>query len=175
METNCYANSTVAISAIRIKFIQPEDPSWNHVEWAGWAMGELASALTCACLPTLRPFLAKFFSSLAESSVRATLGYNDEKGGDSGESRRGWWPFRPKRAADGKGNETRTDIHEVRHELGNDGAKHEALGDVARYEAPGDGQRHEAPGDELRHEAPGDFPDITPVQRNVYQSYLRRG
>lgn len=56
---------TVAISVIRIKFLDiKDDVTWQHVESSGWSIGELASALTCASLPTLRPLVAKYFPSL---------------------------------------------------------------------------------------------------------------
>ena len=56
---------TVAISVIRIKFLNiGGDVTWQHVESSGWSIGELASALTCSSLPTLRPFVAKYFPSL---------------------------------------------------------------------------------------------------------------
>jgi len=59
---------TVAISVVRIKFLAiREDVTWDHVESSGWSVGELASALTCACLPTLRPLLAKFFPALGST------------------------------------------------------------------------------------------------------------
>ena len=61
--------STVAISLIRIKFLDIGDSvggdvTWQHVESSGWSLGELASALTCSSLPTLRPFISKYFPSL---------------------------------------------------------------------------------------------------------------
>lgn len=69
-----YANlerpsSTVAISLIRIKFLDIGDSvggdvTWQHVESSGWSLGELASALTCSSLTTLRPFVSKYFPSL---------------------------------------------------------------------------------------------------------------
>lgn len=56
---------TVAISVIRIKFLDiHEDVTWQHVESSGWSIGELASALTCSSLPTLRPFFARYFPGL---------------------------------------------------------------------------------------------------------------
>lgn len=71
---------TVAISVVRIKFLAiKEDVTWDHVESSGWSVGELASALTCACLPTLRPLLAKFFPSLGSS-------YGSGASGPSGDS-----------------------------------------------------------------------------------------
>lgn len=58
--------STVAISVIRIRFLrQFEDFTWENVESSCWSIAELTCALTCACLPTLRPLLSLFFPSLA--------------------------------------------------------------------------------------------------------------
>ena len=76
---------TVAISVIRIKFLNiSEDITWQHVESSGWSIGELASALTCSSLPTLRPFVSKYLPSLglmpsgsaesAPSNVPTTIG-----------------------------------------------------------------------------------------------------
>jgi len=60
---------TVAISVIRIKYLDiHEDVTWDHVESSGWSIGELASAITCSSLPTLRPFIAKYFPSLDNST-----------------------------------------------------------------------------------------------------------
>ncbi|KAK1834646.1 hypothetical protein QBC39DRAFT_20226 [Podospora conica] len=71
---------TVAISVVRIKFLAiKEDVTWDHVESSGWSVGELTSALTCACLPTLRPLLARFFPVLGS-------GYPTGSGGPSGSS-----------------------------------------------------------------------------------------
>ncbi|PKS12632.1 hypothetical protein jhhlp_000840 [Lomentospora prolificans] len=67
---------TVAISVIRIKFLkQAEDITWENVESSGWSLGELTSALTCACLPTLRPLVSRFIPSLATAPQRSTMGY----------------------------------------------------------------------------------------------------
>ncbi|KAM7195877.1 hypothetical protein V8F33_006526 [Rhypophila sp. PSN 637] len=56
---------TVAISVIRIKYLEiGSDVTWQHVESSGWSIGELTCAITCASLPTLRPFMAKYFPVL---------------------------------------------------------------------------------------------------------------
>ena len=93
---------TVAISVIRIKFLTiGDDVTWQHVESSGWSIGELASALTCSSLPTLRPFIAKHFPSLgltsgasdsAPSYVPTTIGGGGHgpKNGSGGDAR-----FRP--------------------------------------------------------------------------------
>ncbi|KAM7206090.1 hypothetical protein V8F20_002872 [Naviculisporaceae sp. PSN 640] len=64
---------TVAISIIRIKFLEiGGDVTWQHVESSGWSIGELACAITCASLPTLRPFIAKYFPGLGFHSSSST-------------------------------------------------------------------------------------------------------
>ncbi|KAK5655153.1 hypothetical protein OQA88_6052 [Cercophora sp. LCS_1] len=74
---------TVAISIIRIKFLDiHEDVTWQHVESSGWSIGELASALTCSSLPTLRPFVAKYVPSLGLAGGT----------GDSGPSYSSYYP-----------------------------------------------------------------------------------
>ncbi|CAI4218920.1 unnamed protein product [Parascedosporium putredinis] len=67
---------TVAISVIRIKYLKvAEDMTWENVESSGWSLGELTSALTCACLPTLRPLVSRFIPALATAPQRSTMGY----------------------------------------------------------------------------------------------------
>jgi hypothetical protein len=44
------------------------DPSWENVGVANWSAVELNTAISCACLPTLRPLIARFFPSLISSS-----------------------------------------------------------------------------------------------------------
>lgn len=57
--------STVAISFVRIKYLSIyEDFTWTNVEASLWSVGECASAVTCACLPTLRPLLTALFPKL---------------------------------------------------------------------------------------------------------------
>lgn len=70
----------------------------NDIAVWSWSIGQLASALTCACLPTLRPFLAKFFPSLLhETSSDTTVG-RAEMGVENEEysEHKGW--FRPRDA-----------------------------------------------------------------------------
>ncbi|EPE09507.1 integral membrane protein [Ophiostoma piceae UAMH 11346] len=68
---------TVAISVIRIKYLrQNSDFSWDNVASACWSVGELSSAVTCLCLPTLRPLLVRlrphvFGNSSGNSSNRS--------------------------------------------------------------------------------------------------------
>lgn len=53
---------------IQIKYLQLyEDFPWETVTSSLWSVGELTSAITCACLPTLRPFLATYFPRLASA------------------------------------------------------------------------------------------------------------
>lgn len=60
--------STVIISMIRIRYLQLyEDFPWENVTSSLWSVGELTSAITCACLPTLRPFLVTYFPRLASA------------------------------------------------------------------------------------------------------------
>ncbi|VBB86074.1 Putative protein of unknown function [Podospora comata] len=59
---------TVIISMIRIRYLQLyEDFPWENVTSSLWSVGELTSAITCACLPTLRPFLVTYFPRLASA------------------------------------------------------------------------------------------------------------
>ncbi|KXX77961.1 hypothetical protein MMYC01_206789 [Madurella mycetomatis] len=56
---------TVIFSIIRIRYLKMfEDSPWENVDIALWSIGELTSALTCACLPTLRPLVVRHFPSL---------------------------------------------------------------------------------------------------------------
>ncbi|KAK1833688.1 hypothetical protein QBC39DRAFT_424720 [Podospora conica] len=64
---------TVIISIVRIRFLEQfEDFTWKNSEAALWSTGELVSALTCACLPTLKPFVTKFFPGLGQVLGRTT-------------------------------------------------------------------------------------------------------
>ncbi|KAM6514584.1 hypothetical protein FSOLCH5_008822 [Fusarium solani] len=63
---------TVILSAIRIEYLEEfEDFTWKHVESNLWSMAELTSALICACLPTLRPFVVRYFPGLASKFTRS--------------------------------------------------------------------------------------------------------
>lgn len=65
--------STVALSFVRIKYLKlTEDATWDNVDSAGWSTGELCSGMTCSCLPTLRPLLARYFPHLGGSGSRST-------------------------------------------------------------------------------------------------------
>ncbi|KAK4208627.1 hypothetical protein QBC37DRAFT_296316 [Rhypophila decipiens] len=86
---------TVAISVIRIKYLEiGSDVTWQHVESSGWSIGELTCAITCASLPTLRPFMAKYFpvlgfhsSSIQDSAAPSykppTIGGTTGRGNES--------------------------------------------------------------------------------------------
>ncbi len=52
-------DQTCAISVIRIQYLKlSNDVTWDNVASACWSIGELGSGITCACLPTLRPFFS---------------------------------------------------------------------------------------------------------------------
>ncbi|KAL2134421.1 hypothetical protein VTI74DRAFT_260 [Chaetomium olivicolor] len=70
---------TVIISIIRIRYLKLfEDFPWETVDSSLWSIGELTSAITCACLPTLRPLLVRYFPSFASQIGRSTGGYGSE-------------------------------------------------------------------------------------------------
>ncbi|KAF9872593.1 major facilitator superfamily transporter [Colletotrichum karsti] len=51
---------TVAISALRIKFLTLRpDPTWSNFDPTLWSLAELSSAITCACLATLKPLVTR--------------------------------------------------------------------------------------------------------------------
>ncbi|KAK0632610.1 hypothetical protein B0T14DRAFT_418870 [Immersiella caudata] len=59
---------TCAISIIRIQYLKlSPDVTWDNVESSCWSISELCSGIICACLPTLRPLLAKFVPSIGTS------------------------------------------------------------------------------------------------------------
>lgn len=74
------------------------DDTWNDVAVWGWSIGQLTLGLTCACLPTIRPLLAKFIPSLENVSKSDNTVGRAEMGGDNDEhdGRKGW--FRPRDA-----------------------------------------------------------------------------
>ncbi|KAK1828638.1 hypothetical protein QBC39DRAFT_223658, partial [Podospora conica] len=56
---------TVILSVVRIKYLKLfDDFPWENVASSLWSVGELTSAITCACLVTLRPFVARYFPGL---------------------------------------------------------------------------------------------------------------
>ncbi|RYO99942.1 hypothetical protein DL764_006651 [Monosporascus ibericus] len=69
---------TCAISVIRFRYLRiDEDFSWENVETSSWSVGELSSALTCVCLPTLRPLFIGIVPGMSppHSGARANEGY----------------------------------------------------------------------------------------------------
>lgn len=73
--------STVILSVIRIRYLQLfEDFSWENVESSLWSVGELTSAMTCACLPTFRPFISRYFPSLRDLVGRSKVTPNSNGG-----------------------------------------------------------------------------------------------
>ncbi|KAK4118579.1 hypothetical protein N657DRAFT_369698 [Parathielavia appendiculata] len=67
---------TVIISIIRIRYLKLfEDFPWENVDSSLWSVGELTSAITCACLPTMRPLMSRYFPGLLSSVGRTNRGY----------------------------------------------------------------------------------------------------
>lgn len=59
-------HSTCAISMIRMGYLDiKEDLTWVNVEPACWSFTELCCGLLCACVPTLRPFVSRYFPSMS--------------------------------------------------------------------------------------------------------------
>lgn len=62
----------MAISVLRIKYLKLfEDATWENVESSSWSIAELSSGITCACLPTLRPFVSRHFPALGTLAGRS--------------------------------------------------------------------------------------------------------
>lgn len=81
---------TVVISIIRIRYLGVfEDFTWENAAPSMWSTGELTSALTCACLPTLKPFVAKFFPGLGDLLGRTTGAASGGSGKPAGSSSMG--------------------------------------------------------------------------------------
>ncbi|RYP53581.1 hypothetical protein DL768_001445 [Monosporascus sp. mg162] len=69
---------TCAISVIRFRYLRiEEDFSWENVGASSWSIGELSSALTCVCLPTLRPLFIGVVPGMSppHSGARPNEGY----------------------------------------------------------------------------------------------------
>ncbi|KAJ4393158.1 hypothetical protein N0V93_002365 [Gnomoniopsis smithogilvyi] len=70
---------TCAISLIRLAYLkQGPDFTFDNVPTSCWSIGELGCAITCACLPTLRPLMTKlkpqWMISYAKKSRKQTYG-----------------------------------------------------------------------------------------------------
>lgn len=82
-------NSTCTISVIRFQYLQlDDDVTYENVASSSWSVGEICSAIICACLPTLRPLLhrvapglSKFEDGSAQSSERYYWAHRGEKFG----------------------------------------------------------------------------------------------
>ncbi|EXL72588.1 hypothetical protein FOPG_11859 [Fusarium oxysporum f. sp. conglutinans race 2 54008] len=62
----CVGFLTCAISMIRMGYLDiKEDLTWVNVESACWSFTELCCGLLCACVPTLRPFVSRYFPSMS--------------------------------------------------------------------------------------------------------------
>lgn len=71
---------TVSISVLRIKYLKLfEDYTWENVESSAWSIGELCSGITCACLPTLRPFMKAHIPSLDTQRTNNGYANHDEE------------------------------------------------------------------------------------------------
>ncbi|KAL1889951.1 hypothetical protein Sste5346_008529 [Sporothrix stenoceras] len=74
---------TCAISIIRIKYLkQYADFSWENVASSCWSVSELSSAVTCLCLPTLKPLVQKMLPRLMSSTYKS--GGSDNTGPSAG-------------------------------------------------------------------------------------------
>ncbi|KAM7200850.1 putative integral membrane protein [Naviculisporaceae sp. PSN 640] len=72
----CLGFFTVVVSVIRIRYLRMfEDFTWENAPAGCWSIGELTSAITCCCLPTLRPLLTRYFPSLGSRIGRSSKGY----------------------------------------------------------------------------------------------------
>lgn len=70
---------------MRIRYLKLfEDFTWENVASSLWSIGELTSALTCACLPTLRPLMSRYFPAFGSQVGRSTKGYAKSGSGLSG-------------------------------------------------------------------------------------------
>ena len=70
----------MAISIVRIKYLNLfEDTTWQNASAACWSIGELASGITCACLPTLRPLVSGYFPQLSSDVDPDDLTYNRDR------------------------------------------------------------------------------------------------
>ncbi|KAK0728920.1 hypothetical protein B0T21DRAFT_292621 [Apiosordaria backusii] len=108
----CLGFFTCAISVIRIQYLRlSEDTTWDNVASSCWSIGELCSGITCACLPTLRPLVAKVFPSMNSSNSYGS--YQKSSGRD------GTAPSKSKRSRNETGS-TRSIIYPEDVELQSD-------------------------------------------------------
>lgn len=79
---------TVAISVIRIKYLhQYADFTWDNVASSSWSVAEVSSAVTCLCLPTLKPLLVRIRPRIFGSSASGSSANSNNRSKRS--SRRG--------------------------------------------------------------------------------------
>jgi hypothetical protein len=74
-------DSVCIASLVRFQFLDYtlllEDPPWAAVSISTWANVETNLAIIIACIPTLRPLVAKFWPRLLESSSEGDVeGYS---------------------------------------------------------------------------------------------------
>ncbi|KAK4193246.1 hypothetical protein QBC35DRAFT_100231 [Podospora australis] len=81
----CLGFFTCAISVIRIQYLKlSTDVTWDNVSSSCWSVGELCSGITCACLPTLRPLIAKIFPSMQSHPSNSSENYYKKSTGRDG-------------------------------------------------------------------------------------------
>ncbi|KAF4978535.1 hypothetical protein FZEAL_5107 [Fusarium zealandicum] len=62
---------TVAVSIMRMQWLTPQkDVTWWNVTAASWSLSEITSAITCACLPTLKPLVARYEAKVNANAKR---------------------------------------------------------------------------------------------------------
>jgi len=58
-----------------------EDFPWENAAASMWSVGELTSAITCCCLPTLRPLIGQYFPNLGTALGRSIQDYGKSDAG----------------------------------------------------------------------------------------------
>jgi hypothetical protein len=74
--------STVIISSLRIMSIgNPADMTYSAVSLLSWSTAEVASALTCAAIPTLKPLATRYLPNFGSQHSHPT---NNSQGNSHG-------------------------------------------------------------------------------------------
>lgn len=89
--------------------------TWDNVESAGWSVGELASGLTCSCLPTFRPLLHRWLPDLTRTG-RSTGSYKHGKSGSRSAASNGIRNY-PKHVLSVPSTLSRSDRTAISHEI----------------------------------------------------------
>ncbi|KAL2270618.1 hypothetical protein VTJ83DRAFT_2802 [Remersonia thermophila] len=136
----CLGFFTVIISGIRIRYLKvTEDFPWWNVEPSIWSCIELTSAITCACLPTLRPLLNRLFPFLGSQFGRSTNEGYMYGGKSSGTNGRSTISAGGPSAVEAQGARTRHDRKMAEDSAGSINGSDLELSPTAA--APGDGLR----------------------------------